>query len=144
MTQRLVPVLVTGAVALVLLVLDPVRAGTPWWEQAGRGDLLLALALPFGAWLVLSAGLCVLGWRWTTTWAGTLTQAGLVAVAGFVAGVLINLLLLDVFPDGGRFVISLTLGVLALPVMSIALMVLVVRPALHRILERHATQSRRR
>lgn len=137
----MIPAVVVALMAAVLLLVDPWLAGAPWW-QAPEG--VGTLAGPLLVWLGVCLALAVVGVLWCRTWEAVLAAATGVMVATFGAYVLARPTLLAVFPEAGPFMVTLVLGGLAIPVWCIALMAVIVRPALHRILERHAAQQRRR
>ncbi|MFX0538906.1 hypothetical protein ACQBAT_12550 [Ornithinimicrobium sp. Y1847] len=135
----------TPAVAVVLtailFVVDPWRAGASWWEQAG--SVLPEIWRPVTIWVVLAALASFVALRWARTWDATITLTTGLLVGAFVIASLVHPFLVEAFPVAGRLMISVILGLVALPVFCIALMALIFRPALHRILDRHAAQQRR-
>lgn len=128
--------------AVVLAVVDPWRAGAPWWQDpaaVGTGVLVAA----FGVFAATAVVCGIAGLRWARTRAATIALvSGVLVVAMVVAVVLIGPLE-SAFPDAGRLWLSLGLGLVALPVLGIALMVVIVSPALYRVMERMENQQRR-
>lgn len=57
----------TLVMAVTIALLEPLVAGAPWWTS-GDGDLVGALAIPFGVWLSLALGLAAAGSSVRSSW----------------------------------------------------------------------------
>lgn len=115
----------TLVMAVTIALLEPLVAGAPWWTS-GDGDLVGALAIPFGVWLSLALGLAAAGSSVRSSW-GTLVLVSAVVASSMLATVPMTLLLGDVYPDSGNLVVSLMAGFFAVPVLLGALGILCVR-----------------
>lgn len=115
----------TMVMAVMIALLEPLVAGAPWWTS-GDGDLVGALAIPFGVWLSLALGLAAAGSSVRSS-LGTLVLVSAVVASSMLATVPMTLLLGDVYPDSGNLVVSLMAGFFAIPVLLGALGILCVR-----------------
>lgn len=120
---RFVPLTCGIFMGLVLLVVDPLLAGAPWWTYP-EADLWVALLFPLAPWL---------GCAGLMTWLGFVLSARLSVVlislvsifVGIIPSVFWRLLLSDAFPESGSLELSLNLslaaGAIALPLSTFIL-----------------------
>lgn len=81
--------------AVLLLIVDPLIAGTPWWTEP---ELWVPLAFPLLPWVGVAGAMAWLG-RAATSWLPALVFSSIVLAAGVIPGFFWTLLLFDVFPN---------------------------------------------
>ena len=108
---RYVPVACAAYMLLVICVVDPSMAGSPWWELDEEG-LWLALAFPLAPWFICAALAVLVGF--TTGSRTAIALMSLLSLAsGIIPALIWTLLLHDVFPDSGPLRLSLAVPALA-------------------------------
>lgn len=81
--------------AALMLIVDPLIAGTPWWAEPG---LWVPLAFPLLPWLGVAGAMAWLGSA-ATSWLHALVFSFIVLAVGVIPGFFWTLLLFDAFPD---------------------------------------------
>lgn len=121
---RLLPLAGGAVMATVLLAIDPLVAGAPWWTYPAA-DFWFALLLALLPW-VACAGLAAWQGFERATRLGILLMALISWAAAIIPSALWTLLLDDVFPSAGTMSISMNLalsaGALAVPLSLVVLL----------------------
>lgn len=120
---RFVPLASAIVMGLVILVIDPLLAGAPWWTYP-EADLWVVLLFPLIPWLGCSVLMTWLGFVLSTR--PSIALISLVSIfAGIIPSVFWRLLLSDAFPESGPLELSMNLslvaGAIALPLSSFVL-----------------------
>ena len=120
---RFLPLACGILTGIILMVIDPLRAGAPWWTYP-EADLWVVLLFPLLPWLGCAGLMTWLGFVLSTRLSIVLISLVSVSLA-IIPSVFWRLLLSDVFPDSGNLELttnmSLGAGAIAIPLSIVVL-----------------------